>query len=84
MDVTVKAYQNEVFVMKPVTRHMTNEQRAEISASKRFDKEKQNEQWTLWKNFYLNKLETEIIPAQNIGQYVRIRPKDLEALPVAG
>lgn len=68
--------------MKPVSRHITLEQRAEISASKRYDKETQREQWDLWKTFYLDKLEREIIPAQNIGQYVRIRPKDLEALPV--
>jgi hypothetical protein len=60
---------------------MTLEQRAEISASKRFDKDSQLEQWTFWKSWYLDFLEKQAIPAQNIGQYVRVRPKDLEALP---
>lgn len=66
---------------------MTPEQRAEISASKRFNKAEEPEKWQLWYDFYLNKLHNEILPAAKIpadyqgknngfGQYVRARPFD--------
>jgi hypothetical protein len=69
---------------------MSPEQRAEISASKRFDKNEQPQLWQDWYDFYLNKLLTEIIPASKIpsdfqgkndgfGQYVRARPFDTQA-----
>lgn len=56
---------------------MSPQQRAEISATKRFDKEKEPEKWQAWYDYYLGFLEKEAIPASKVtdeGQYVRVRP----------
>lgn len=58
-------------------RTMSSEQRAEISASKRFNKEVEPEKWQQWYTYYLNFLSKEALPASEVseeGQYVRIRP----------
>ena len=68
-------------------RNMSPEQRAEISASKRFSKH--SKEWEDWYNFYLKKLQNEILPAAEIeseypgrypggGSYIRARPFDVE------
>ena len=77
-------------MQRPKTgRAMTLEQRAEISATKRFNKETQPELWKQWYDYYLNFLVNQAIPASNLpstyegkydgfGQYVRVRPKDVK------
>ena len=52
--------------MRPVTRHMTNRQRAEISASKRFNKNKQIDEWNEWVIYYEGFLVAQALPAQAI------------------
>jgi hypothetical protein len=64
--------------MRPVIRHITNLQRAQISASKRYNKETEREKWDAWVETYQKILEQQIIPAQNEGAYVRLRPKDFD------
>lgn len=68
-------------------RNMSLEQRAEISSSKRYNKESENELWQRWYDYYLSLLKDKIIPASEMpsnfqgrhdgyGQYVRARPHD--------
>jgi hypothetical protein len=64
--------------MKPVTRHITTLQRAQISASKRFNKETEKDKWDRWVIKYQALLDAAILPAQEEGQYIRIRPKDID------
>lgn len=68
-----------IYMKRGSSRIMTLEQRAEISASKRFDKVKDAEKWKIWRDLYLEFLSKQALPAAKLDQYVRVRPHDMES-----